>query len=45
MEFIPEPIFIQHFLASTPKIVRPKIGNRKKHPGKYGKYPKKLGKQ
>ena len=25
-------------------IVRPKIGNREKHQGKHGKYPKKLGK-
>ena len=26
-------------------IVRPKIGNREKHQGKHGKYPKKLEKQ
>ena len=25
--------------------MRPKIGNREKHQGKHGKYPKKLGKQ
>ena len=27
------------------QIIRPKIGNREKHQGKHGKYPKKPGKQ
>ena len=34
-----------HLVGLVLYLVRPKIGNREKHQGKHGKYPKKLEKQ
>ena len=36
---------LRNYRTCSAESAKPKIGNREKHQGKHGKYPKKLGKQ